>query len=460
MNVSSSSKLTHTLIRVGVIVALVATLFMLQSSTIQADYAPWISVSAVVANANVTIELYNLPQNTDFSVQMGKSGTGGVGGYYSAGFSTGTETYSAKNFEIPVALYDEALIDVRIVGGGIAVSTSFYNTGTVSDDPTPGIVYAPIPTTSIKSVEVGESVTVTTYNFPAEKDFVAYMGEYGTRGVGGIDVGTFYSASGGSFELTFDIPESLADEHMIAIRLQTPDNHWYAYDWFYNQPSVPVVEETEAETVEAAPDPNAGYTGFPLTTIVSNVDKVSVEVKVTNLPKGIDFAVTIGAFGTRGVGGVKVDEFNSADGGTQTFTFDVPAAYAESHKLAIRLDSGRWYAYDWWVNSPVAVESSTTTATTTTMVPSNIPSTSFVVKEGGMVKFMAYNFEPDTEWIVKMGPFGTRGVDGVYIQSLTSVDGAFSIWSEIPASLADLDKIAIRFEQVDGPYYAYDWFNN
>jgi hypothetical protein len=464
MNANSSPKRSKTwirLIRVGVIITLLTTLFLIQSSTISAEYSPWISISSVVPNANVSIALYNFPKNSTFFVQMGKSGTGGIGGYHSAGFTTGIEDYSVKTFEIPVALYDEAIIDVLISGAGVAASSTFYNTGT--EGPVPGPVYSPVPTTSIKNVEVGESVTVTTYNFPAEKDFVTYMGEFGTRGIGGIEVGTFYSAGGGSFELTFEIPEELADEHLIAIRLQTPDNHYYAYDWFVNQPAAVVEDEEEGEE-ETTPDINAGYTGYPLTTIVSSVAKTSVEVKVTNLPKEIDFAVTIGAFGTRGIGGVKVDEFNSGDGGTQTFTFDVPAAYAENHKLAIRLDSGIWYAYDWWVNNPAAVSS--TTPTTTTPASSctgwcKIPSTSFVSLDGSTVTFMAYDFEPNTQWQVFMGAFGTRGVDGVFVQTLTSdADGTFSIMSEIPVSLIGLDKIAIRYEQVDGPYYAYDWFNN
>lgn len=464
MNVNSSSKRTTKLIRMGVIVALVATLFLVQSSTILAEYAPWINVTSVVPNANVTIALYNLPPNSSFQVQMGEYGTAGIGGYHSAGFTTGDESYSEKTFSIPVALYDEALIDVRISGAGVAASCSFYNTGTVvtPDDPTPG-GYGGIPTTSIKSVVVGESVTITTYNFPKEKDFTAYMGEFGTRGVGGIEVGTFYSAGGGSFELTFEIPDALADENLVAIRLQTADNYYYAYDWFYNQPGTTPVADPDPEE-ETEPDVNAGYTGYPLTTIVSNVDKTSVEVKVTNLPKEIDFAVTVGAFGTRGVGGVKVDEFNSADGGTQTFTFTVPDAYKDSHKLAIRLDSGYWFAYDWWVNNP-SVASTTTVETTTTTTSSctgwcAIPSTSFVSLDGNTVKFMAYNFEPNTQWVVTMGEFGTRGVDGVHVQTLTSVEGTFTILSEIPNSLLGLDKISIRFEQVDGPYYAYDWFNN
>lgn len=467
MNANSSSKRFFTVLRIGVMLTLLVTLFLVQSSTILAGSTPSIAAASVVPNAKVTLDLYNLPTNSTYEVQMGKRGTGGIGGYHAASFTTGSDSYYQKTFSIPTALYDEALIDVRVVGAGVSPSTVFYNTGEyVAPSPLPG-GYGGIPTTSIKSVDNGVSVTLTTYNFPKEKDFTVTIGEYGTRGVGGITVGDFYSAGGGSFELTFSIPEELKDEEMLSIRLETPDKVYYAFDWFYNNPNQDSGGEAEAgeesDGNSSVTSVNANYVGFPTTTILSSVDKTEVEVKVFNLPKDVDFVVTMGKFGTRGVGGTQVDSFNSADGGTQTFTFTVPATLMDENKLAIRLDSGRWYAFDWWVNNPSAAPVPAPAPVTPS--PSGwtkIPSTSFVslAAGGGSVTFAAYNFEPNTEWKVTMGEYGTRGVNGIYIQTLTSPDGSFNITSEIPEALKDLDKIAIRYEQVGGPYYAFDWFNN
>ncbi len=467
MNVNSSSKRFSTILRIGVMLTLLVTLFLVQSSTILAGSTPSIVVSSVVPNAKVTIDLYNLPTNGTYEVQMGKRGTGGIGGYHAASFTTGSDSYYVKTFSIPTALYDEALIDVRVVGEGVSASTVFYNTGAyVAPSPLPG-GYGGIPTTSIKSVDKGVSVTLTTYNFPKEKYFTVTMGEFGTRGIGGLNVGEFYSAGGGSFELTFSIPEELADEELIAIRLETADKVYYAYDWFYNNPNQDSGGESEegeeSEGNSTVISLNANYVGFPTTTILSSVDKTEVEVKVYNLPKEVDFVVKMGKFGTRGVGGIQVDDFNSGDGGTQTFTFEVPASLMEEHKLSIRIDSGIWYAYDWWVNNPSAAPVPAPAPVTPS--PSGwtkIPSTSFVSLDAGAgsVTFMAYDFEPNTVWRVTMGAYGTRGVNGIFVQTLTSADGAFTITSEIPESLKDLNKIAIRYEQVDGPYYAFDWFNN
>ena len=49
---------------------------------------------------------------------------------------------------------------------------------------------ASIPTFSIVSVVADTSVTIKTYNFPADQTFTVRMGAYGTLGVGGIIVTT------------------------------------------------------------------------------------------------------------------------------------------------------------------------------------------------------------------------------------------------------------------------------
>ena len=78
-----------------------------------------------------------------------------------------------------------------------------------------------------------DQVTIKTNNFPEDMDFTVTMGNYGTAGVGGVVVETTNSGSGGSFELTYDIPSSLDGNYKIAIRLDSGIGY-YAYNWFYN----------------------------------------------------------------------------------------------------------------------------------------------------------------------------------------------------------------------------------
>ena len=90
-----------------------------------------------------------------------------------------------------------------------------------------------IPTFSIVKVVKDTSVTIRTANFPADELFTVRMGEFGTLGVGGVIVATTNSGSGGAFEATYDIPDSLKGLSRIAIRLDG-DAGDFSYNWFWN----------------------------------------------------------------------------------------------------------------------------------------------------------------------------------------------------------------------------------
>ena len=60
------------------------------------------------------------------------------------------------------------------------------------------VSYWGYPTFSIVSVDVDASVTIKTYNLPANDTFDVTMGPMGTRGVNGIKVDVVDSGSGGT----------------------------------------------------------------------------------------------------------------------------------------------------------------------------------------------------------------------------------------------------------------------
>ena len=168
-----------------------------------------------------------------------------------------------------------------------------------------------IPTFSIVSVVEDDTVTIKTYNFPADLDFKVTMGKYGTLGVGGVEVATINSGSGGSFEKTFDIPDSLVGDYRIAIRLDSGVGY-YSYNWFYNNAG------------SGSSSTSSGYTGFPTISIVSVVEDDTVTVKTHNFPEDIDFKVRMGKYGTQAIDGEKVETINSGSGGSFEKTFDIP----------------------------------------------------------------------------------------------------------------------------------------
>ena len=192
------------------------------------------------------------------------------------------------------------------------------------------IIAGAVPSTSILDVTEDSTVTIRTYDFPADQDFVVTMGKFGTRGVAGYIVTTVNSGTGGSFDLTFNIPAVLYDLDKIAIRLESAQGY-YAYDWFYN---------TDGNVAPAVVTPTVVPLGaIPTTSIKSVTAGVSVTIMTYDFPPDQTFAVTIGEFGTRGVGGTWVADTYSGTGGSFEETYSIPAGLADREKLSIRLES-------------------------------------------------------------------------------------------------------------------------
>lgn len=205
--------------------------------------------------------------------------------------------------------------------------------------------WSTIPTFSIVSVVTDKTVTIRTHNFPANDNFTVTMGQMGTKGIGGTVVGTTNSGKGGSFTATYNIPSSFAGSYRIAIRLQSSTSGYYAYNWFYNN--------TTNGTTPPSPPVDPGYSGFPYFFIGSVTRDTSVSINAHNFPANDEFTVRMGAYGTKGVGGVVVGSTDSGDGGSFTATYDIPASLAGSYRIAIRLESSTsgYFAYNWFYNN-------------------------------------------------------------------------------------------------------------
>jgi hypothetical protein len=340
---------------------------------------------------------------------------------------------------------------------------------------------AAIPTTSIVSVVPDSKVTIQTYNFPAGMNFDVRMGLYGTQGINGVLVTTINSGSGGSFTATFDIPASLYGQYRIAIRLENLYYGYYAYDWFYNNTSgtAPTVTPgTGGPYPTSTPvywwDYYGYYTGIPTFSIVSVARDSQVTIQTSNFPANMTFDVRMGLMGTRGVNGVLVTTINSGSGGSFTATYDIPASLQGQYKIAIRLENlyYGYYAYNWFYNNTTGVVATVTPGTggpypTSTPVNwwgyySGIPTFNIVsVVSDSQVTIQTNNFPANMVFDVRMGEFGTQGINGVLVTTVNSGSGgSFTATYDIPASLYGLDRIAIRLENPYYGYYAYNWFYN
>lgn len=298
---------------------------------------PTFTITDVVEDENVTIITDNFPAEYNFDVLMGKIGTKGVNGVYVTTVNSGSGGALTGTFDIPDELKGESKIAIRLQSDtdNYYAYNWFYN----NDDNEPDPVYTGIPAISISSIEPDESVTVEMHNFPPGKEFIVLMGKIGTRGIGGIEVTTIDSGDGGDFTETFDIPAELEGLYQIAIRLQTSDGVFYAYNWFYNN--------TESASTSDV------YTGIPTFTISEVVKDESVSILTDNFPANYDFDILMGKMFTRGINGIYVTTVNSGEGGALSGTFSIPEDLQSDDRIAIRLQStiGGFYAYNWFYNA-------------------------------------------------------------------------------------------------------------
>jgi hypothetical protein len=206
---------------------------------------PTFSIKSVERDKSVTIQTNNLPPNDDFRVTMGPMGTQGIGGIVVDVVDSGSGGSKTYSFDIPSSLYGSYRISIRMQSptSGYFAYNWFYNntTGGSGGQPTPAPPtstpppgYSGFPTFTILSVVRDTSVTVQTYNLPPNDSFAVTMGPMGTQGIGGIQVDTVNSGSGGAKKYTFNIPSSLHGSYKISIRMQSPTSGYFAYNWFYN----------------------------------------------------------------------------------------------------------------------------------------------------------------------------------------------------------------------------------
>ena len=322
--------------------------------------------------------------------------------------------------------------------------------------------YTGIPTFSIVSVIPDQKVTIETSNFPANYDFNVLIGAYGTLGVGGTQVATTNSGSGGSFQATYTIPDALKGSQQLAIRLESTTGGFYAYNWFWNNSAATAVPSGTA-TATAVPSGTAtatavpsGYSGYPTFSISSVVVDTSVTIAMVNLPANHKFVVLMGPYGSMGVSGTQIDFFDTGSGGAMSASYNIPDSLKGSQRIAIRIESttDNYYAYNWFWNN--ATSSSTTTSY------SGIPTISIdSVVVDTSVTISGDNFPANYTFDVLMGAYGTLGVGGTKVTSFDSGSGGtFTSTFNIPASLKGSQRIAIRLESTSGGFYAYNWFWN
>jgi hypothetical protein len=295
---------------------------------------------------------------------------------YVAGFVKHTDgIYFRKAFRLPPEFYVEGM-EIKIVvqnafnQHSCAVAFSYQNpyntsvtpegyftTGDFATDGTNGSYNSSVtPFLSILNVVSNGEVTLQTYNFPPETDFIVTMGPMGTKGIGGYVIGTQNSGEGGSFIATYPVPQQLYGSDMISIRLQSTTSGHYAYDYFTNSDGYNA-SSTGSSIIPGTSTTASGWSlapgTYPSTSVVGVVKDSTVTIQGTNFTTNDSYTVTMGAMGTQGVGGVVVGSYSTGSSSSFTTTFNIPASLAGQSQIAIRFvsDNTPYYAYDWFNNN-------------------------------------------------------------------------------------------------------------
>ncbi len=214
-------------------------------------------------------------------------------------------------------------------------------------------------------------------------------------------------------------------------------------------------------TVQAA-------TTQPSISVVAVNPNQDLQVVISNLPANTDFTVTESAAGNQGMGPV-IAHFNSVDGGTRSYWFEMLTDVRSDASAEIRIDSGTGiYAYATFAPTTTLSNSSTSTTTTTTTTTTTAPASASVtmgmiqvvhVQKGGIVVAELTGMPLDTQFSVTVGAGGSQGYGGFKVGDLSTGSISDHIGSfEIPVDLASNSTLDLRIE---APGYLYlVTFNN
>ena len=286
-----------------------------------------------------------------------------------------------------------------------------------------------VPTFTIENVVVDGSVSILAQDFPPNQDFVVTIGPIGTLGINGTPVAITNSGLFGAFSATYPIPPNLVGARQIAVRLQSPQGY-YSYNWFWNN------------LTEPAP--------IPIPTIA--IDSVAVNEYVTirtrNFPPDTTFLITMGHMGTLGIDGTPVGTLYSGPGAEMTATFPIPVLLKRLERIAIRAQSNPFYAYNWFDNQ-------------TEPLPTPTFAICGVLRDDVVVIRTDPTFPRNRDFIVMMNYMRTLGIDGyVVVVCNTGPTGVMTATYTIPSGLRGLDRIQIRAEEVGGPFFSFNYFDN
>lgn len=226
---------TQLLQKIGLVLVGISLMLISVFAPASAATQPTMVVTAVNPGLRVTVQISNLPQNTDFTVTEGAGGTAGIGGGLVAHFNSGVGGSQVITFEIFADFRGATSVDIRIDSGtGFSAWANFNaTTSTISATATAAPTAAsssgstassPISSSGaflrILHVEQGGIVIVEAGRFPLNTEYTVSIASGGTQGLGGYLVAHMPVGSSDASYATFEIPALLRDSATLDLRLE------------------------------------------------------------------------------------------------------------------------------------------------------------------------------------------------------------------------------------------------
>lgn len=182
----------------------------------------------------------------------------------------------------------------------------------------------------VVAVKKSESVTIKMKDFPVRTKFTLKMAKVGKKAVDGAVIAEFNTEKGGTFEKTFQIPENLKNELIIAIRVDSVD-HYAAENWFFN-------EDKYAKVTDKAKQPAMTFSGVQKDT--------SFKLEVKNLVPNTAYLVRVGPHYTFYRDYVSTGTIKSDAEGVISADITMPKAIKDkaAEYVMVRLDGAGNYA--------------------------------------------------------------------------------------------------------------------
>ena len=179
-------------------------------------------------------------------------------------------------------------------------------------------------------------------NLPANTEFAVTMGDAGSGGYDHL-IAHFTTAGAGSYTYWFEILSDVKNDPTADVRID--DHSGTSATLTFKTASTTTVVSTPAPTAVPTSTTGTGGAYVSTSTSVKAVHVVQgglVLIQVSNLPLNIEFAVTIGAAGTQGIGGTLIAHLNSGStaGNVAISKFEIPTTLRTAASMDFRMEGG------------------------------------------------------------------------------------------------------------------------